>query len=405
MIEDRWNQPVAGSASSVAAWDRAWGQLLHFTGDPLAELSDANDGDDSFVLGPVFCALYLVLAGSPLDSPALLGEVARAGTRLDPGDQRGTAHVEALDTLVAGDFGDAGRRWAAWAERSGDFAALRFAHDVFLHCGDAPARLASTASALASWDSSREGYGFLLGMHSFSLEEVGRYGEALVVGGEALELDPLDAWALHALAHVHEMVDDTDAALRLLGGDDRPWHRQDLLSTHIWWHLAIRLIAAGDLDRALAVFDDLLPAATSAFRLCDLGSLLWRAELAGGDVGDRWDPIADRWAAVDEIHTCGFLDLHAALAFARRPDHPGAAAFHAGLAASHPEPVSENDRTFAEVVRPLVAAVAADGRGDRTEAVRLIDRVGDAHQRLGGSVAQRDLIRLTRLAAVAATTS
>jgi hypothetical protein len=54
--------------------------------------------------------------------------------------------------------------------------------------------------------------------------------------------------------------------------------------------------------------------ATSVFRLADVTSLLWRLELAGHDVGERWATVADRWDAATERHTCAFLDVHAAMA-------------------------------------------------------------------------------------------
>ena len=39
----------------------------------------------------------------------------------------------------------------------------------------------------------------------FGLEECGDYDAAFRMGSQALERNPLDAWATHAVAHVYEM--------------------------------------------------------------------------------------------------------------------------------------------------------------------------------------------------------
>lgn len=397
-LVDAWGEPVAADdAASVAAWNAAWVDALHFRGDPMAVLADADETDDHFVLGSVFCATYGVLAGARPDQPGLVAAVARSRSRaVTPREQ---AHVHALDALVAGDFVEAGHRWDDAASGTHDLAAVRFAHDVYLHCGADADRLASTSEALRRWRPDDPGYGALLGMHAFSLEEAGHYDDATAAGLEALQRDPDDLWALHALAHVYEMTDDHDAALDLLGGTQERWRIQDLLATHIWWHLALRLIAAGDSDEVLSIHDALVPTATTAFRLCDLTSLLWRLELVGVDVGDRWDVLADRWAATDERHTCGFLDVHAAMVFARRPEHPGAAVFLDGVEAAHGDAASENAQTFRSAVVPLVEAITAFGAGDRARAADIIDGAAAATHRIGGSIAQRDVLRLTAAAA------
>ena len=386
--------PLQGEPASVEVWERGWEQYLHFRGDPVAVMSEAGRADESFVMGPVFAAVYRVLAGTPLDSPALLADVGRARARFDGSERRERAHIGALGMLLAGEFTAAALAWDAIALDGRDFAAVRFAHDVYLHIGDAESRLASSSRAVKAWEC-EPGWGFVAGQHAFALEEVGCYDEAEELGRLALGLDPDDLWARHALAHVYESTDDTPAALELLEGSVERWSAQDLFAIHIWWHLALRLLASRDLAGALAVFDERQPHASSAFQLCDQTSLLWRLELAGCDAGDRWDALADRWDQVVERHTCGFLDVHAALTFARRPGHPGARRWFEGLTA-RPSGASENDTTFSKVVAPLAEAFRGYARGDTDRFVRLVDGLGQATRRVGGSIAQRDLIALTR---------
>ena len=392
--------PVRGEPASADAWLRAWEQYLHFRGDPVSAMAEAGARDESFVMGPVFATVYRVLAGTPLSSPALTADAERSRTRASESPDRERSHVRALEALLAGEFTDAVRAWHKIALGERDFAAVRFAHDVSLHVGDVDGRLASSSHAVEAWRGER-GWGFVAGQHAFALEEVGRYDEAEDLGRQALSLDPDDLWSRHALAHVYESTDDTPASLELLQGSVERWSDQDLFATHIWWHLALRLLASGDATGALAVFDERQPHATTAFQLCDQTSLLWRLELAGCDAADRWDALADRWNEVAERHTCGFLDVHAALAFVRRPGHPGARRWFDGLEGREAG-ASENDNTFSDVVTPLVEAFRSYGEGGRDHFVRLVDQLGPSIGRIGGSIAQRDVVMLTRQAAVSA---
>ncbi|MEZ5279559.1 MAG: hypothetical protein R2770_03730 [Acidimicrobiales bacterium] len=398
---DLYDSPVAGTSASVAAWNRAWQAFGEFKGDPFAELADANASDDGFAMGSVFEVVYTVLAGSRLDAPSLLASLERARARAT--NRREQLHLQAAELLVVGEFTTAAEAWDSIAAASHDFAAVRYAHDIYLHVGDNERRLRSSTAAIDGWQPDQAGYGLLLGQYSFALCEAAHYDEAESTGRLALQIEPRDLWARHGLAHVYEMRDQTAEVLALLDGADSVWHDQDMLSTHVWWHLAVRLIVAGDHERALQIHDDLVPVATTAFRLCDLSSLLWRLELAGVDVGERWVLLADRWSEVAEIHTCGFLDLHAALAFGRVSDHPGAHRFRDGLAQSHPEPRNEIGRTFSEVVKPMVAAIEAYCVGDFAGAANGLATIESRSHRIGGSNAQRDLLNLTHRSASAQT--
>jgi len=393
----------ADRPESVAAWRDAWSLFLHFRGDPVATLDEVNADDEVFVLGPVFTATYRVLAGVAPSSDMVQADLARAKARSVRGNKHERGHVLALDRLVEGNFSESAQIWDGVAEDRRDMAATRFAHDVYLHIGEAKLRLRSSQSAMTSWPETQPGFAAMMGQHAFSLEEVGRYPEAERAALSALDLDPADLWARHALTHVYESTDQQGPALEMLRSSEHLWSEQDLLATHIWWHVALRLISVGDHDEVIAIFDHIWPSATTAFRLCDATSLLWRLELHDVEIGGRWAAVADRWANIDERHTSGFLDVHAAMAFARSPDHHGAQPFWDGLAAPRSDLGSENAHTFETVVRPLVWAIRSFADGSNEAAAEaLLDAAADS-ARIGGSIAQRDVIELTRAAAKART--
>lgn len=394
MNRDVWGEPLdAADEASTTAWNRAWQRAMHFTGDPFEVLAQANDTDSGFAMGSVFCGVYRVLGGSSLDASSLRLDLDRAQSRAHSDRER--SHTAALELLVAGNFTAAAKAWDALSAGNHDFAAVRFAHDVYLHVGDAARRLWSSQRAMDRWSKTDPWWSFVAGQHAFSLEEAGFLSEAELLGHEALEADPLDLWALHALAHVYETTEDRTAALSLLRGRHDTWSTQDQLSVHIWWHLALRLIADGEYDEVLQIHDDLVPTATTPFRLCDLVSLLWRLELEGVSVGDRWAHLAEMFASRPERHTTGFLDLHAAMAFTRQPNHPAASAFFEGVDTSHARGSAEIDDTFRRVVSPLVEAIRTSTSNKKSSAIMLKEVEAQLH-RIGGSVAQRDIVGLTR---------
>jgi len=221
------------------------------------------------------------------------------------------------------------------------------------------------------------------------------YREAETLGREALAQDPLDLWARHSLAHLYETLEDNDAAFALLLDEQDVWATQDGLAVHIWWHLALRLIATGAYGKALDVHDAQIASATTPFRLSDMASLLWRLELVGQDVGDRWEVLADRFAERPEWHTSGFLDVHAALTFNRCRGHKSADRFFDTVVENHQDGTSENSLIFTGIVQPLVSAIRL-GQVDPAKAARLLDEVSDRTHRIGGSIAQRELLDLTR---------
>jgi len=398
---DAFGETVAADdTASVDAWNAAWVDALHFQGDAFAQLNDANETDDGFALGQVFCTTYRILGGVPLDHELVAAGVATATKRaVAVGGIREIGHAEAVGHLAAGNFTKAAKRWDELAANNHDLAAVRFAHDTYLHVGDADGRLASSTAAMQVFALGEPGWGVVASQHAFALEEAGHFDQAEALGFRALEHDPLDLWAMHALAHVYESTEDQTAALNLLRSREATWTKQESLALHIWWHLALVLIAGGQFDEVLDLWDEQSANATTAFRLCDLSSLLWRLELAGVEVGGRWDDVADALVQRPERHSAAFLDLHSALVFLRRPTHPEASAFFGGLEAVanqyDPSTASENDRTFAEVLQPLVAAFRSITSDPDLAYQRFLSLEPTVH-RIGGSVAQRDLVLLTQ---------
>ena len=81
------------------------------------------------------------------------------------------------------------------------------------------------------------GYGYVLGMYAFGLEETANYAGAEATGRRALELNPRDPWAVHAVAHVMEMQGRLRDGIDWLTTRQADWSVDNGLAFHNWWHL------------------------------------------------------------------------------------------------------------------------------------------------------------------------
>ena len=400
VVIDAFEQPLVASASAtLAGWNAALNEMFSFRGDPGARLMALTENDAGFVMGLVVTTAGEILGGADPQRAELQADLLAADYRSRSASPRERNHVEALITMVEGNFTQAAQRWdAIAAAHPHDLIAIRMAHDLYLHVGDSPRRLQSSQRAAQNWTLASPGQSWVNGELAFAFEESGHFAEAEEKGLAALAADPDDAWALHALAHVYESQQRHQDAMDLLTSTQDRWETQNLFSTHLIWHLAIRLIASGEITAALAVFDDEIQKAERGFAFADLTSLIWRAELAGYEVGDRWQQVADCWATVDEHHHSAFLDVHASMAFATCPESPAARQFWVTLEKSHNALHCENDEIFAQVVKPLGEGFRQYRNFDGQTADAL-SAVFPALQSMGGSVVQRQVVKMTQRAA------
>jgi hypothetical protein len=396
---DRYgNGLTARFDETVHAWRLAIDQLLDFVGDPIATLDTANASDEAFVMGPVFTTAYRILGGASPGSVAVMEGLTRLDQRQDGATEQEQAHIAAVRSLVSGEFEVAARQWDDIAlDHPRDLVALKLTHDVCLHIGDDGIRLPSARRAVesAAFDPAERATAVLYADFSFALEEVGEFEEAEHWGRAGLAVEPTDLWARHALAHVYEATERHEDALKLLVPTSGQWTQQTLLANHIWWHVGLRLLNHGSLVEALDVLDREL-VSTTAFGLADSTSLLWRIELqsAPSAASERWDSLAARWSKIADRYTCGFLDVHAAVAFSTQSG-PAADDFWRGLEASHANGETFNDETFRRVVQPVATAVRSFRQDDLAAAKDAIETVGDSLRRIGGSNVQRDMVTLT----------
>jgi hypothetical protein len=129
---------------------------------------------------------------------------------------------------------------------------------------------------------------------------------------------PDDLWAVHAVAHVFEMGPPCGRARMVRGTLDK-WDDRNPFRGHLWWHLGLFTLEAGDIESALALYDKAIYTGDSDFYLDiqNAASFLARVEFKGAKVGARWKLLADYAEAHRDDHALVFTDLHSVMSLAR----------------------------------------------------------------------------------------
>ena len=403
MARDQQGLELAGAPESAAAFDRAIADYYGLTGDPVGVLKSALQRDPGFALGGVAIAALTMIGGFRGDHPEVVSALRAAEAALGRASDRERRHFAAATKWAEGQTSQAILGWEAiLADHPTDALALRLAEDGNYFLGRPAAIRDCAQRVLPAWDRGNPLTSFVLGLYAFGLEETGDLERAEAFGREALALEPRDAWATHALAHVMETANRREEGLAFLKATRADWTHAHFMAHHNGWHLALFLIEQGRFDEVLADYDRVTApklAGDATLDRVDAASLLWRLELEGIDVGDRWAAVADAWMAHVDDHVLAFNDLHCAFAAARSPDPGHAIRLARSLDDYERLGSGDNRRVTAEVGRRLIEGVLAFARGDFARAVDEILPVRPEAIRIGGSHAQRDIINLTLIAA------
>jgi hypothetical protein len=277
-------------------------------------------------------------------------------------------------------------------EGDGDALAVRLAQSSWYFLGRRVHVRAVAEHALRAWSPERPGFDTVLAMAAFGAAETNDGARAEELARISLDVEPRSPFAIHALAHALAMQDRAADGAKALRARAADWQVGGRMDGHISWHLALFELETGDAAAALAAFDrEQLPAAALDAGCCaDATDLLWRLELAGVDLGPRWQALAAAWKKHLKPGFWSYLDLLAGLALQRAGRRDEACALGQELLLA-PETNGVVSPALATV--PALAALDAFGRGAYADASRGLAK---ALPRLGGSLPQRELLALTQ---------
>jgi tetratricopeptide (TPR) repeat protein len=398
-FKDALGLPLTGAnPESLAAYQSALDAFRCFTGDPAALADQAIQAAPGMTMAHLLRA-WLHLLGTEPGGLAVARAACDAAAVL-PANEREKLHLQAARLLIAGHWHEAGRVLEDLSLLYPlDLFALQAGHQVDYFTGDARMLRDRIARALPAWKAGLPGQHAVLGMHAFGLEECGDYAQAEKQGRLAVELEPTDSWAWHAVAHVLEMRNEPAAGVAWLAPHSGTWAPGSFLAVHNWWHLALFQLELGRQDEALKLYDEAIGTGSAVMLdLVDASAMLWRLQLRGVDVGARWAPVADLWAQHGQPGLYAFNDLHMMMAFTATGRMDAQSAVLEAQAAAMAR--DDDNAHFTAAVGSLAArAIAAWGEGDFAGCVHLLRRIRSGAHRFGGSHAQRDVLDLTLLEA------
>jgi tetratricopeptide (TPR) repeat protein len=402
MIRDvRGHLLSTASRAAAESGDEATELFSRYSARALEAIDAALARDPSFVMGHCIKAGMIVAAQERPLEPALRAAV-EAGEALAPSaTDRERAHLAAARAWLEGDFDRAAARYARLAaEHPRDLLAIQVAHLCDFMLGRSSGLRDHVAQVLHAWDPAVPGYAQVLGMYAFGLEETGDMPRAEEAGRRAVELDPRDGWASHAVAHVMEMQGRLGEGGAWIEETAAAWEPDNGLSFHNWWHRALFLLDAGDAAGALELYDRRIRPGRSdvALEMIDAAALLWRMHLRGHDTGDRFAALAEDWARRLDDGYYAFNDAHALAALLGAGRAADAARLLRNLERDADAP-GTNGRMVREVGLPVARGLAAFARGDFAGCAEELLAVREGAARFGGSHAQRDLLSLTALEA------
>jgi len=397
MIKDAQGQSVSGATGeSVALYDRAVRAYNTGYGDAVGLFDAARDASPDFAMAHLGEAWLLAVASDPWFA-GKARELVRNAEDLTMND-RERSHLAALRQAIDGARAEA----VSLLDRH----LMHHPYDLIAHqaamlmdglMGRFRWVRDRSARALPRWSTDMPGYGTMLAFHGFGCEEAGDYARAEDESRAAAELEPHSFWPHHTVSHVMEMTGRPQDGLGWMSAREEYWASPDNVTrVHIWWHKSLFHLELGQYDAALALYDGpiLETLRPLGLNLCNPTALLWRLDLLGCDVAERWRDLVALWEGHADGRCLVFTDVHAAMG-ELRSGQEALAERRLGWMRETAASGTETASCYRDVGIPLVEGLMEFHRGAYEEAVALLQPVRFELWRIGGSHAQRDIIDWT----------
>jgi hypothetical protein len=234
---------------------------------------------------------------------------------------------------------------------------------------------------------------YMHGMLAFAYEQCHLLDEAERAARAGLGLRRKEPWAQHALAHVMLTRGRIDEGAMFLEGMQDTWvGLNSFMVTHIWWHLALFYLSQGRNAAVLDIYDRHCWGVAKNYSQDQVGavSLLARMELAGVDVGERWEELGQHLAARARDTVLPFLTMQYLYGLARAGRVEAEELLQSvRQRASKAAPFVRE--VWRDVAGPACEGLYAHAHGDFDSAWRHLGAAMPRMIEAGGSHAQRDL--------------
>lgn len=400
-FDTRGLQISTASARAAAAFDHLVTGYLTYRADTSARLKALLEVDPDFALAHCVKGYFAMLAFKQSLVPVAVQAARTAQSLADGATPREHSHIAALTAWAEGELDRAIAIWESILRTHPlDVVAFRLAHFVNFWLGRPQDMVASVERAMPAWSEDIPGYATILACRSFAHEEAGNYLAAEPSGRRAIELDPAELWAAHAIAHVLEAQGRRSEGIQWITALSPHWEGAHNLQHHLWWHCALYKLEYRDYAAVLDLYDtrfrDLagpltLDSPDVYIDVQNAASMLFRLQRLGIDVGKRWEELADKAEA--RIGDCqsAFTLPHWLMALTATGRSAAAQRMIEAMRV-----FAEDRGTVPVIVRdyvlPIAEAQLAHAAGRHARALDLMRPVIGEMYRLGGSHTQQDVL-------------
>jgi Flp pilus assembly protein TadD len=401
MLMDDYDLPL--STTSVAARDAYVGgcaaKLTMYPG-AVEAFDRAIAADPRFALGHVARAHALWELG---DVPAARESLITARSLALGLSVREASHIAFFSLLITGDSEAALAALTghinAWPRDAMVLSTTAFTNGLIGSSGGPGQK----RILLALLDKLAPRYGdnwWFTAHHGMALSENGQHAAARPKIDRSLMQNPRNPWAAHASAHLQYEEGEPNAGHAFLTSWLINYPRDGALYGHLTWHLALADLEAGDVAKASQLFQEAFTpevhSGSPRNKLCDAVSFLWRWELAGYPRDTAaWGKMYDYANRMFPNAGSAFCDMHVALAQVVTGNNAAMEARVQQIQAL----TADGHYPSAPYVPAVSEAFAAFERRDFPAVINVLEPIADELERIGGSHAQLDLVRLTLLKA------
>ncbi|XP_059257756.1 tetratricopeptide repeat protein 38 isoform X2 [Mustela nigripes] len=344
-------------------------------------LSKLQAADPTFAMGHAIAnGLVLIGTGSSVRLDRELDQAVKTMVEVSQTQlltQRERLHVSAVETFAKGNFSRACELWEQilW-DHPTDMLALKFSHDAYFYLGYQEQMRDSVARIYPFWTPSIPLSSYVKGIYSFGLMETNFYDKAEKLAKEALSINPTDAWSVHTIAHIHEMKAEIKDGVEFMQSSEAHWK--------------------GEYEAALTIYDNhvfpSLKASGAMLDVVDSCSMLYRLQMEGVSVGERWQEVLPITQKHSRDHILLFNDAHFLMASLGARDSGTTQELLTTLQDASKAPGENCQHLLArDVGLPLCQALVEAENGNPGRVLELLLPIRYRIIQIGGSNAQRDI--------------
>jgi len=392
---------TAASKDAADACALAMENYSRRSSDVAPQVMRSLEADPDCALANALFGLLMHGAKHVALRPKLDSSLARAKQHSQGITKREQHYVNALEHAANGHlFETVACYEAILADNPTDGFAQSLLQAELFWLGDMGRALESSKKIAPHWNESVPGYSEFLANYAFELEEAGHYAEAEEAGKKAVSLVPENIWATHAVTHVLYMQGRHNEGFDWIEGLQNNWDGLNQMQFHIWWHKSLFMLEQGKHDDILVAYDawirnkdhKLVQAMPDLYiDLQNGASILWRLELAGVDVGNRWQEMAELVLNRIDDNNSPFTSAHFAVILAAVGDYDSCDR----LIQSMQDFALNDSQTLAshysKAAIPAALAAVAHRRGDYALVLEMLLPYRQNLWMMGGSHAQQDL--------------